>query len=80
MSAIAAVIAAGRDSEHFTEPVIGARFARTRWLADAGNPHVRFDERGRETERSTRHRAPPRLDSWHPDADAGFVCVLRIAR
>ena len=29
---------------------------------DAGNPHVRFDERGRETERiPTRHRALPRL-------------------
>ena len=29
---------------------------------DAGNPHVRFDERGGETERrSRRHRAPPRL-------------------
>jgi RNA-directed DNA polymerase len=27
---------------------------------DAGNPHVRFDERGRETEHS--HRARPRLD------------------
>src|SRR6187401_1007807 len=29
---------------------------------DAGNPHVRFDERGRETERTLkRHRALPRL-------------------
>ena len=29
---------------------------------DAGKLHVRFDERGGETERaSTRHRAPPRL-------------------
>jgi hypothetical protein len=29
---------------------------------DAGNPHVRFDERGEETEwRSRRHRASPRL-------------------
>src|SRR5208282_1110323 len=29
---------------------------------DAGNPHVRFDERGRKTERTlTRHRALPRL-------------------
>jgi hypothetical protein len=27
---------------------------------DAGNPHVRFDERGGETEPS-RHRALPRL-------------------
>ena len=28
---------------------------------DAGNPHVRFDERGEETGRSLRHRASPRL-------------------
>ncbi|HEY5893543.1 MAG TPA: hypothetical protein VIT91_09960, partial [Chthoniobacterales bacterium] len=29
---------------------------------DAGKPHVRFDERGVETERPTnRHRATPRL-------------------
>ncbi len=31
---------------------------------DAGNPHVRFDERGRETERlakASSHRALPRL-------------------
>jgi methyl-accepting chemotaxis protein len=28
---------------------------------DAGNPHVRFDERGRETEAACRHRARPRL-------------------
>jgi hypothetical protein len=33
---------------------------------DAGNLHVRFDERGEETERvSARHRASPRLYwSW----------------
>jgi len=30
---------------------------------DAGNPHVRFDERGRETEH--RYRARPRLYHWH---------------
>jgi hypothetical protein len=29
---------------------------------DAGNPHVRFDERGRETEH--RYRARPRLYYW----------------
>jgi hypothetical protein len=28
---------------------------------DAGNPHVRFDERGGETGRGKRHRALPRL-------------------
>ena len=33
---------------------------------DAGNPHVRFDERGRETERpQRRHRARPRLYLAH---------------
>ncbi len=35
---------------------------------DAGNPHVRFDERGVETERLTsRNRATPRV---HPPSDA----------
>jgi hypothetical protein len=28
---------------------------------DAGNPHVRFDERGGETDCVKRHRASPRL-------------------
>ena len=33
---------------------------------DAANPHVRFDERGEETERFTRrHRASPRLYPFH---------------
>jgi hypothetical protein len=35
---------------------------------DAGNPHVRFDERGEETDlRQWRNnRASPRLYSWRP--------------
>jgi len=34
---------------------------------DAANPHVRFDERGEETERPIRrHRASPRLYPFHP--------------
>ena len=39
---------------------------------DAGNPHVRFDERGRETERpQRRNRARPRLYLAHEPERAG---------
>ena len=51
---------------------------------DAGNQHVRFDERGRETERGSSehsHRARPRLYSTGlmlcADADFGRVCPQR---
>src|SRR5271157_2137761 len=40
---------------------------------DAGNPHVRFDERGGETERRPRrHRASPRLYP-SPEAVSGSL-------
>ena len=37
---------------------------------DAGNPHVRFDERGRETERASHATAPV------PDSTEGGVAAL----
>ncbi|MFC2253599.1 hypothetical protein ACETRX_28485 [Labrys portucalensis] len=47
---------------------------------DAGNPHVRFDERGRET--GLRHRARPRLYKISgrkrhilTDTDGRLLCV-----
>jgi len=42
---------------------------------DAGNPPVRFDERGVETERLRRHRATPRL--YQSSEDRATLIVLK---
>ena len=47
-------------------PVVGLA-AKSVGEPDAGNPHVRFDERGEETERLPIGSKPPRLSSTlHP--------------
>jgi hypothetical protein len=52
------------DSAHQLSVAAVCREVKPVGKPDAGNPHVRFDERGRETERcrmAPSHRARPRL-------------------